>query len=217
MMEFLGFTVDTVRMECGPDKKDPCGVMGHAERRASLRKSPCSASGEDECNFPSNPSGAAILSPPTEALAATLNQHSECSEAQVSQTSECREELMWWDTHMIIWNGKSLLKKVVDMIIDSDASLTGWGTTSQNQRTGGPWSQTESRMHMAATLAVKAFLKKQNQDVSTPQVGQYHSSGIHKQPGGNIVQGFGRPGEEPVDVVPGTEYPHHSPNQVFRT
>ena len=38
---------------------------------------------------------------------------------------------------MINWNGKSLLKKEVDTIIDSNASLTGWGATSQNQRTGG--------------------------------------------------------------------------------
>ena len=72
---------------------------------------------------------------------------------------------MWWDTHMINWNGKSLLKKEVDVTIDSDASLTGWGATSQNQRTGGPWSQAESRMHinclelLATTLAVKTFLK----------------------------------------------------------
>ena len=54
------------------------------------------------------------------------------------------------------------------MIIDSDASLTGWGATSQNQRIGGPWSQTECRMHinclelLAATLAVKTFLKNKN-------------------------------------------------------
>ena len=99
------------------------------------------------------------------ALSATLNQHHQCYEALVPLTTECREELMWWDTHMINWNGKSLLKKEVDMIIDSDASLTGWGATSQNQRTGGPWSQTEHRMHinclelLAATLAVQTFLK----------------------------------------------------------
>ena len=48
-------------------------------------------------------------------------------------------------------------------------------------------------------------------DVSTPQVGQYHSNGIHKQPGRDSLQGFGRLSEEPVDVVPGEEYPHHSP------
>ena len=61
---------------------------------------------------------------------------------------------------MIKCNGKSLLKKEVDMII-----RMGWGAVSQKQRTGGPWSQAKCRMHMnclellAATLAVNTFLK----------------------------------------------------------
>ena len=99
------------------------------------------------------------------ALSVILNQHSQCYEAQVPLTQECREELMWWDTHMIYWNAKSLLKREVDNIVDSDASLTRWDTTSQNQRTGGPWSKAEGRMHinflelLAATLVAKMFLK----------------------------------------------------------
>ena len=72
---------------------------------------------------------------------------------------------MWWDTHVTNWNGKSLLKKEVDTIINSDAFLTGWRATNQNQRTRGPWSQTEHRKHinclelLPATLEVKTFLK----------------------------------------------------------
>ena len=49
--------------------------------------------------------------------------------------------------------------------------------------------------------------EKQNQDVSPSQVGQYHSSGIHKQAGRNSLQGIGRLGKEPVDVVPGEATP----------
>ena len=69
---------------------------------------------------------------------------------------------------MIEWNGKSFLSKEIDLTIDSDASLTGWGAVCQNQRTGGPWSQTECRMHinclelLAATLAVHTFLKNKS-------------------------------------------------------
>ena len=44
--------------------------------------------------------------------------------------------------------------------------------------------------------------ERQNQDVSTPQVGQHHSSGVHQQPRRNGLQGIGRPSKEPVDVVP---------------
>ena len=53
------------------------------------------------------------------------------------------------------------------MIIKSDASLQGWGAMCNGTRTGGPWSHAEQQMHinclelLAATLAVKAFLKDQ--------------------------------------------------------
>ena len=44
---------------------------------------------------------------------------------------------------------------------------------------------------LGATLAVKTFLK-QIQDVSASQIGQYHSSAIHKQSGRDSLQGIGR-------------------------
>ena len=99
---------------------------------------------------------------------------------------------MWWDTHTINWNGKSLLKKEVDI---SDASLTGWGATSQNQRTGGPWSQTEHRIHKLSGAAScntssQDIPAEHNQDISTPQVRQHHGSNIYKQPGRNSLQGI---------------------------
>ena len=63
------------------------------------------------------------------------------------------------------WNGRSVLKKEIDLIIDSDASLTGWGAACQNQRTGGAWPKKEQKIHinclelLAATLAVQTFAK----------------------------------------------------------
>ena len=53
------------------------------------------------------------------------------------------------------------------MIIETDASNTGWGAFYQGDYTGGPWSRTESQLHinclelLAATLAVKSFPKEQ--------------------------------------------------------
>ena len=52
--------------------------------------------------------------------------------------------------------------------------------------------------------------ERQNQDVSTPPVGQHHSSGIHQW-----SPRFGRPSEEPVDVVPGKEYISTSQPNTF--
>ena len=162
VIEFLGFTVDTVQMEL----KLPVDKIKNirAESQAMMREE--QVSGRVLARLVGKMNATSQVIPPAPlfyrhlqmALSATLNQHSQCYDAQVSLTTECREELMWWDAYM---NGKSLLKKEVDMIIDSDAYLTGWGATSQNQRTGGPLSQTERRMHinclelLAATLAVR--------------------------------------------------------------
>ena len=54
-----------------------------------------------------------------------------------------------------------------DLRIESDASLIGWGTSCQGTQMGGSWSQQEKTLHinglelLAATLAVKTFLKDQ--------------------------------------------------------
>ena len=64
------------------------------------------------------------------------------------------------------WNVKSLVKMEIDIVIDSDASLMGWGATSSQQRNGCLWSVKESKMHinclelLAATFTVKTFVKK---------------------------------------------------------
>ena len=49
------------------------------------------------------------------ALSETLNSNSQCYETQVSLSPYSREELKWWDNHMVKWNGKSLLSKEIDM------------------------------------------------------------------------------------------------------
>ena len=58
--------------------------------------------------------------------------------------------------------GSTLVTEKPSVII---ASNLGWGATSQGIRAGGPWSRTESKMHincleaLAASLAVKCFVR----------------------------------------------------------
>ena len=104
--------------------------------------------GENECNSMCDPPSSSFLSPPT-------------------------EELNWWDTQMCKWNGKSTLKTEINLIIDSDVSLMGWGACCQLQTTGGPWSQEEAKIHinclelLETTLAVKSFVKDKSR-ISIP-------------------------------------------------
>ena len=82
---------------------------------------------------------------------------------QLSQAS--REEVQWWQEHLSLWNGRTLLKHRQQLLIQSDASMTGWGAVCGGIWTGGPWSPEEQKMHInclelsAATLAVQAFAK----------------------------------------------------------
>jgi len=66
------------------------------------------------------------------------------------------------------WNGKTLLKREIDMIIDSHASLKGWGAHCGMQTTRGAWSKREATLHinclelLAVTLAVQSFVKNKS-------------------------------------------------------
>ena len=56
-------------------------------------------------------------------------------------------------------------EREIDLTIESDASLMGWGAACQGQTTGGPWMEEESQMHinclelLAARFALQTFTK----------------------------------------------------------
>ena len=153
------------------------------------------------------------------ALSNTLETHSQNYEGLVMLLPDSLEELQWWDTEMSKWNGKTLLKREVDMVIDSDASLQGWGARCGTQTTRGAWSQRETALHinclelLAATLAVQSFAKGQSRlnillriDNTTAVAYINHLGG-----GGGSLERASQSDKESVDVVPGEEHTHHSP------
>ena len=52
--------------------------------------------------------------------------------------------------------------------------------------------------------------QRQNQNFHSAEDRQYHSSGLHKSSGRYNLERSREADKEPVDVVPGEEYPHHS-------
>ena len=50
------------------------------------------------------------------------------------------EELTWWQEQLSRWNGKSLALRNLDLQIESDASLTGWGASCKGVTTSTAWS-----------------------------------------------------------------------------
>ena len=89
--------------------------------------------------------------------------------SQITLSPECKEELRWWLLHMKTWNGKAIVNAGPDVIIQTDASLKGWGAYLEGRPTStginGLWSEKETSLQInclelkAAELAVKTFAK----------------------------------------------------------
>ena len=98
-------------------------------------------------------------------LQSSLSQNEQNYNSSLQLSAEAREEIQWWQQHLSQWNGRSLIQHHEQMVIRSDASLTGWGAVCGETRTGGPWSPSEQEMHInclelkAAALALQSLIK----------------------------------------------------------
>lgn len=59
-----------------------------------------------------------------------------------------KEEPQWWYQHLQEWSGKTISKTDLDMFIETDASILGWGTHCAYIQTGGLWSDKKCMMHI---------------------------------------------------------------------
>ena len=168
-LEFLGFTVNTVTMELS---LPPAKIKKiRAESRKLLEAEQLSARALSR--LIGKMSAAHQVIPPAPLfyrylqmdLASALRATGQDYESTLTLSANSREELMWWDSQMIKWNGKTVISAEPDLTIESDASNQGWGASCQGTSTGGPWSIQEMGQHinclelLAATLALKTFVK----------------------------------------------------------
>jgi hypothetical protein len=83
-------------------------------------------------------------------------------------TTACKDELRWWMNHLKLSNGREIKVPHPDMVIESDACLTGWGATCNGQTIQGHWTAAERKDQInilelrAILLTVKAFLKEKS-------------------------------------------------------
>jgi hypothetical protein len=85
-------------------------------------------------------------------------------DSKMSLTFHMKSDLTWWITHLKQHNGRNLQISQWDLVIESDASMRGWGASCGETSTGGRWTRNESRNHinflelLAAFLALKTFV-----------------------------------------------------------
>ena len=81
--------------------------------------------------------------------------------------SNMKSDLDWWIHHASSHNGRCLQITQWDLMIESDASRSGWGASCEGRNTGGPWTSHETTYHinylelLAAFLALKSFASHQ--------------------------------------------------------
>ena len=96
-----------------------------------------------------------------------LSQQKGNFDRRVKINEAAKNEIRWW-----IENSRYCVNPIqqpkMDHIIDTDASLLGWGAIFNDQKTGGRWSAEESRMHInvleleAIKFAIKSFFCKES-------------------------------------------------------
>ena len=83
-------------------------------------------------------------------------------------TAQCKGELRWWICHLQQVNGREMRIPPPDMIIDTDAYLTGWGAVTNGHELRGHWTVEERQEQInvlelrAILLTVKAMLKEKS-------------------------------------------------------
>ena len=84
---------------------------------------------------------------------------------QILLSSECKQDLHWWIRSLPVANGRKLKNPLPQVILETDASKSGWGAVSGRNAVSGKWSLEESQLHInllelrAARLALKTLCK----------------------------------------------------------
>ena len=83
----------------------------------------------------------------------------------ITLNTKSRTELTWWIENLRFCNGRTFSQLNPQVIIQTDASLTGWGAVCNGVQTSGQWSEEERSLHinvlelLAIKLALFSFTK----------------------------------------------------------
>ena len=92
------------------------------------------------------------------------------------------------------WNGRPILPLIPNLIIETDASLLGWGVATTEMSTGDLWLEQERAHHINLYIGAsrwssgyKDFHKENAEHPCPPQNGQHDCHSLYKPDGGHEV------------------------------
>ena len=69
-------------------------------------------------------------------------------QTKIILSKEALGELEWWVNNLLFYNGRQVIQRRSQVLVQTDASKKGWGASCQGIRTGGPWSSQEESLHI---------------------------------------------------------------------
>ena len=131
-LEFLGFTVDTINMGLSLPTQKIKKIWAESRQLLEAELVTCRALsrliGKMNATNQVIPPAPFFYRSLQIDLASALRKGNQDYETYLVLSPDSREELIWWDTQMINWNGRTVLTIEPDLTIESDASTSGGGT-----------------------------------------------------------------------------------------
>ena len=151
-LEFLGFTMDTTSMKLSLPTQKIKKIWEESRQLLEAEQVTCRTLsrliGKMNATNQVIPSALLFYRSLQIDLASALRRWNKDYKTSLALSPDSREELIWWDTQIIKWNGSTVLTTEPNLTIESNASTQGWGASHQSTSTGGPWSPQEKKWHI---------------------------------------------------------------------
>ena len=139
----------------------------------------------------------------------TALKHSHNYNTVVRISEEMKQNLIWWLQKFTQNNGRSMQIMQWDMVIESDASMLGWGANFNNTSTGRPWTQIPPHQLLRATSSMASsqdHCQQHTQQGNSLEIRQYDNNGLPQQNGRHTFGKSLQPGSSYLEMVLGEKY-----------
>ena len=196
-VEFLGFVLDSIRMELFLPEKKKEDILQRIQnllmsRQILVRQISSMVGLMQSAKWAVMPAVIYYRFLQRD-LNSALEETGRDYDSLIMLSQEARQELKMWLTNLEMWHGRAMVMSRPSLIIQTDASLLGWGTVCLNtgKEANGLWSKKENMLHINVLELMTAWFAIQTLVNVTSGCsfsnGQYNRGVLHKQTRWNKV------------------------------
>ena len=142
----------------------------------------------------------------------------------ITLNTKSRTELTWWIENLRFCNGRTFFQLRPQIIIQTNASLTGWGAVCNGVRTSGQWSEEERTLLinvlelLAIKLALLALLHQREKGESHTLSDRHQGSLVLPfENGGDKERAYDQIEQRDLALSSKSQYAYHNRIPAFST